>query len=69
MLTCGFTFPFYLTGDVKIIGMSGRLKSNRKLASELHFDFVTKNIGQSNNKTLVLHHYFACASRKLMRNY
>ena len=34
------------SGDVKIINMSGRLKSSRKLASELHFDFIARNIGE-----------------------
>uniref|UniRef100_H2YUY2 Mitogen-activated protein kinase kinase kinase kinase n=1 Tax=Ciona savignyi TaxID=51511 RepID=H2YUY2_CIOSA len=39
------TLLICLERDVKIISLTGKLKSSRKLASELHFDFVTKNIG------------------------
>lgn len=46
-----------LERDVKIINMSGRLKSSKKLASELHFDFITKNIVCLQDSILAFHEH------------
>ncbi|XP_076823424.1 mitogen-activated protein kinase kinase kinase kinase 3-like isoform X5 [Clavelina lepadiformis] len=51
------TLLICLERDVKIISMSGKLKSSRKLASELHFDFVTKNIVCLQDSVLAFHEH------------
>nr|XP_026691631.1 mitogen-activated protein kinase kinase kinase kinase 3 isoform X4 [Ciona intestinalis] len=51
------TLLICLERDVKIISLSGKLKSSRKLASELHFDFVTKNIVCLQDSILAFHEH------------
>nr|XP_039251767.1 mitogen-activated protein kinase kinase kinase kinase 5-like isoform X2 [Styela clava] len=46
-----------LEKDVKIISMAGRLKSSKKLASELKFDFATKNIVCLQDSVLAFHEH------------
>nr|CAB3263631.1 mitogen-activated protein kinase kinase kinase kinase 5 [Phallusia mammillata] len=46
-----------LERDVKIISLSGKLKSSKKLASELHFDFNTKNIVCLQDSILAFHEH------------
>lgn len=51
------TLLLCLERDVKIINFSGKVKSSRKLASELHFDFVTKNIVCLQDSILAFHEH------------
>jgi len=43
--------------DVKIVNMSGKLKSSKKLASQLRFDFKTKNIVCLQDSILAFHEH------------
>lgn len=40
------TSPIYCLGCIKIVNLQGRLKSSRKLSSELTFDFQIESIGK-----------------------
>lgn len=37
--------------NLKIVNLQGRLKSNKKLASELSFDFCIESVGELSNRT------------------
>lgn len=39
-------YPIYCLGCIKIVNLQGRLKSSRKLSSELTFDFQIESIGK-----------------------
>jgi len=41
-----FTYPICCLGCIKIVNLQGRLKSSRKLSSELTFDFQIESIGK-----------------------
>lgn len=40
------TYLVYYLGCIKIVNLQGRLKSSRKLSSELTFDFQIESIGK-----------------------
>ena len=44
---------FYLAENLKIVNLQGRLKSNKKLASELSFDFCIGSVGRLSEKYLL----------------
>lgn len=41
--------------NLKIVNLQGRLKSNKKLASELSFDFCIGSVGKLLDKDLEVH--------------
>lgn len=47
-----FSFVFF-TENLKIVNLQGKLKSNKKLASELSFDFGIGSVGKFADRTEV----------------
>ena len=47
---CNTVISFFSADYVKVVNMNGKLKSSRKQAAELHFDFQVESIGE---KTLL----------------
>jgi hypothetical protein len=46
---CNFSLPyklFFLLDMVKVVNLQGKLKSSKRQASELHFDFSINCIGE-----------------------
>lgn len=56
MSSCNSRFlqSFFPPENVKIVNLQGRLKSNKKLASELSFDFCIGAVGKINSCLLCL---------------
>lgn len=53
--SCGLSHPssFLSAENLKIVNLQGRLKSNKKLASELSFDFSIECVGELSNRTAI----------------
>lgn len=48
---CVCVSPTPPADNLKIVNLQGRLKSNKKLASELSFDFCIESVGELSNGT------------------